>query len=162
MILTIQNTLQQIIDLFLQIDNLIYTQKNIKLSDATIGQHTRHIIELFECLIIQYDQNYVNYEDRKRNKLVENDINIAIEKLIWIQGNIEKPNKDIQMICSFNHTKHQIVSNYFRELIYNLEHCIHHQALIKVALIENPAILVAEDFGVAPSTIRYRQNLCVQ
>lgn len=161
MLQNIQNTLQEVIDLLLQIDNIVYTQKNQTLSDATIGQHTRHIIELFECLLLQYDQNKVNYEDRKREKSIENEKNIAIEKLIWIQNNIEKPDKNIDMVCSFNNRKYTIISNYYRELIYNLEHCIHHQALIKVALINNEKISIDANFGVAPSTIRYR-NLCVQ
>ena len=47
------------------------------------------------------------------------------------------------------------------ELIYNLEHSIHHQALIKVAVLKNSAIQLSENFGVAKSTIEYR-NQCVQ
>lgn len=159
---TIQKTLQEVIDVLLQIDNLIYTQKNYALSDGTIGQHTRHIIELFECLILQYEENKVNYEDRKREKTIENDKNIAIEKLIWIQNNIEKSDKNINMICNFDDKKYIITSNYFRELIYNLEHCIHHQALIKVALINHQQINIDTNFGVAPSTIRHKNQICVQ
>ncbi len=52
-------------------------------------------------------------------------------------------------------------SSYQRELLYNLEHSIHHQALIKVALLEIQHDLVDENFGVAQSTIEYRKK-CVQ
>jgi hypothetical protein len=34
-----------------------------------------------------------------------------------------------------------IDSNYFRELLYNLEHCIHHQALIKVVVLQSSTVL---------------------
>ena len=54
-----------------------------------------------------------------------------------------------------------IETNYNRELLYNLEHCIHHQALIKVALLQSESITVDANFGVARSTIEYR-NQCAQ
>ena len=54
-----------------------------------------------------------------------------------------------------------IDSNYFRELLYNLEHCIHHQALIKVAVLQLEHLQIDADFGVARSTIEYR-NQCAQ
>ena len=55
----------------------------------------------------------------------------------------------------------KIDSNYYRELLYNLEHCIHHQALIKVAVLKNENLKVDANFGVARSTIEYRKQ-CVQ
>jgi RNA-binding protein YhbY len=54
-----------------------------------------------------------------------------------------------------------IDTNYNRELLYNLEHCIHHQALIKVAVLQNDAITIDANFGVARSTIEYRKQ-CAQ
>ncbi len=43
-------------------------------------------------------------------------------------------------------------------MVYNIEHCIHHQALIKVALNEMEANhLINKNFGMAPSTIQYRE-----
>ncbi len=54
-----------------------------------------------------------------------------------------------------------IQTNYFRELLYNLEHCIHHQALIKVAVFQLENIKVTENFGIAPSTIEYKKQ-CAQ
>jgi hypothetical protein len=43
-------------------------------------------------------------------------------------------------------------------MVYNIEHCIHHQALIKVALNEMEANhLINKNFGIAPSTIQYRK-----
>jgi RNA-binding protein YhbY len=55
----------------------------------------------------------------------------------------------------------EIESNYTRELLYNLEHSIHHQALIKVAILQNNSIIIDENFGVAHSTIEYRKK-CAQ
>jgi hypothetical protein len=52
-----------------------------------------------------------------------------------------------------------IDSNYFRELLYNLEHCIHHQALIKVVVLQSSFTVLID--SVASSTIEYR-NRCAQ
>jgi hypothetical protein len=51
----------------------------------------------------------------------------------------------------------QLLSSFHRELAYCLEHSIHHQALIKIGLIELGALhLIDESFGVAPATLKFR------
>ena len=54
-----------------------------------------------------------------------------------------------------------IESNYYRELMYNIEHCIHHQAIIKIALLHLGKTEIVENFGIAKSTIEYRRQ-CAQ
>jgi hypothetical protein len=131
------------------------------LSNATIGQHTRHIIELYQCLIGGYPDGKINYDGRKRNPLYENDIPAAIEVIRDIQKNLEQPDKQVNIFCGTNDNSVCIESNYYREVLYNLEHCIHHQALIKVGLLSIKDIDIADGFGVAPSTLQYRQE-CAQ
>ena len=55
----------------------------------------------------------------------------------------------------------QFHTNYHREIAYNLEHTIHHMALIKVGICELSDIRVPEGFGVATSTMKYRKE-CAQ
>jgi hypothetical protein len=44
-------------------------------------------------------------------------------------------------------------------LAYCLEHTIHHQALIKIGLMElNLIHLIDQHFGVAPATIRFKKT----
>jgi hypothetical protein len=74
---------------------------------------------------------------------------------------LEKENKKIELQQIVDGEEIRVESNYLRELLYNLEHCIHHQALIKVAVLQNPTILLSENFGVAHSTIEYRKQ-CAQ
>jgi len=131
------------------------------LSNATIGQHTRHIIELYQCLLEGYAAGTVNYDNRKRNSLYENDIHAAVNTIKEIQQNLEQPDKAVTIVCSDDDGASDIQSNYYREILYNLEHCIHHQALIKVALLSIKDFAVAAGFGVAPSTLQYRQQ-CAQ
>lgn len=141
-------------------DQVAYTSPCTELSDGTIGQHTRHIIELYQCLIAGYDTGVVNYDARKRNKLYENDKEEAIAVIKQIQDGLAKPDRQLNVICGAEDPV-TISSNYNREVLYNLEHCIHHQALIRVALIAADSVAVSDEFGVAPSTIQYRKQ-CAQ
>jgi hypothetical protein len=131
------------------------------LSNATIGQHSRHIIELYQCLLTGYAEGKINYDDRKRNALYENDTTAAVAAIREIQQNLKQPDKQLKIFCGTDSSSVCIESNYYREVLYNLEHCIHHQALIKVALLTIKNLNIDEGFGVAPSTLQYRQQ-CAQ
>lgn len=154
-------TLEQFKEVLLQLPSDCYSQPCKSLSGATIGQHTRHIIELYQCLLKGYDQNLVSYDKRQRDKQMEIDIDFAIYHLNEIQRLLEKPDKKLIMFYDLNGRTERLESNYFREAMYNLEHAIHHQALIKVGVNQLTDIILPETFGVAPSTIHYRQQ-CVQ
>jgi len=138
-----------------------YTNPCEALSNATIGQHTRHIIELYQCLLSGYPAGNINYDDRKRNVVYENDPAAAVVVIKEIQQNLEQPDKQLNIFCGADDHSVCIESNYYREVLYNLEHCIHHQALIKVALLALPGISITEGFGVAPSTLQFRRQ-CAQ
>ena len=103
----------------------------------------------------------VNYDLRERNKTIQTNTEFAIICIQEIQKNLDKPNKEMELHQIIEGEKISITSNYYRELLYNLEHCIHHQALLKVALLPLKKIKIESDFGVARSTIAYR-NSCVQ
>ena len=158
---SIQKTLQELSHLLSQLTNDDYTCQCHGLSNATIGEHTRHIIELFQCLENQYESGIVNYDSRKRDYAIQTSTETAKSAIEAISANLDKPNKKILLHQIIDGKTIEIESNYHRELLYNLEHCIHHQALIKVAVLENDSITIDENFGVARSTIEYRKQ-CVQ
>ncbi len=161
LISSVKNNLSEIILLLNQLKDEEYTQKHPELSEATIGQHTRHIIELYQSLINSYEIGLVNYDLRKRNKAIENQTSEAIKATEKLLQQVEKSNKKIIIEQGTTSEKLQIESNYNRELLYNLEHSIHHQALIKVALFKLPHININRNFGVARSTIEFRLQ-CAQ
>lgn len=166
MILTqpIQHVFVQLSETLRQLSNEEYTMPSKILGKATIGQHVRHIIELFQCLDKGYAIGLVNYEKRKRDYKIESDKDFAMELLKEIYRGIEKPNKEIVMEAEDYCDNVEIVSipsNYYRELAYNLEHTIHHMALIRVGVNEVSNLSLPEEFGVAYSTMKYRQQ-CAQ
>jgi len=161
LIASINKTLNELLDLLSQISDSDYSCPCRDLSNATIGEHTRHIIEMFQCLENQYENGIVNYDIRKRDYLIQTNTDFARECILQILNQIEKPNKSLQLQQIVDGSTLLIDSNYNRELLYNLEHCIHHQALIKVAVIQSETIKIDENFGVARSTIEYRKQ-CAQ
>lgn len=158
---SIHKTLKELSDLVLQLSDADYCCPCHQLSDATIGEHTRHIIEMFQCLENQYESNIINYDKRQRDFRIQTSTSFAQQCISEVLNQIGKPNKPLQLQQIIDGEELLIDTNYHRELLYNLEHCIHHQALIKVAIIQSNAALVDENFGVARSTIEYRKQ-CAQ
>ena len=160
----IQHVFTQLNDSLRQITNDEYKSPSCVLTNATIGHHVRHILELFVCLEQGYTIGVVNYEKRKRDYRIETDKEFALDLMMDVFNNLGKPNKDLILEAEDYYEAVQTVSvpsNYYRELVYNLEHTIHHMALIRVGINEVSSVQLPEDFGVGYSTIKYRQQ-CAQ
>ncbi len=160
----IQNLFNQLQFAIESLSNKEYVTPIPTLFNASIGQHIRHIIELFIELENGYINGLVNYDNRKRDYTIETDRYVALEKLESILQQIKKANKDLFLVSEFsveNSHKEITATNYYRELVYNIEHTVHHMALIKVGInIMNQTQLPVE-FGVATSTLKHKQQ-CAQ
>lgn len=137
------------------------------LFQSSIGQHIRHSLEFYLCLFKDLEYNIVNYDERKRQIDIETETQKAAEVISEIVDHLENitQNKDIEVKANYTADKEDEIcmqSSLYRELGFCLEHCVHHQALIKTGLKElNRLNLVDQRFGVAPSTLR-NQNQCAQ
>ncbi len=161
---TVKNVFVQLSESLHQLTSEQYIQPSKILFNATIGQHVRHIVELFICLEKGYETGIVNYEKRKRDLVIETDKDFASSLLQKIYTGLDKANK--KLLLEANYDEHstetlEVTTNYYREIIYNLEHTVHHMALIRVGINEIATIEVPEGFGVASSTIKYRKA-CAQ
>lgn len=157
----IKNTLTQLKDVINQLSDHHYVCPIPALSNATVGEHTRHIIELYQTILKGYDNGIINYDKRERNSAIQTVKSQAEFAIDTILNQIEKEDKKLMMEHCVSDVPVIIETNYYREVLYNLEHCIHHQALIKVALLDFNYIQFSETFGVAPSTIEFRKT-CAQ
>jgi hypothetical protein len=147
-----------------QVNETQYNYACIQLSKNTIGQHVRHIIEMFQCLEAGYQSGVIDYEKRERNRKIETDKTLAVSLMLQISQQIHRENRDLDLMTYFDvqeTTCERIQTNYFREVAYNLEHAIHHMALIRVAFHEIGGIFVDDSYGVAASTLKFRKQ-CVQ
>ena len=160
----IENVFIQLTDSLDQLTAAEYSQPSKILFNASIGQHVRHIIELYICLYNGYETGTVNYEKRKRDTRIETDKGLANELMQMICNNIDKPDKELLLDSNYDEQSTDsiiVTTNYYRELLYNLEHTVHHMALIRVGINEVSSITIPEGFGVATSTIKYQKS-CAQ
>lgn len=162
-----QENLNEIKKVLQQLTNEQYQFPSHTLFGATIGQHVRHILEFYQSALEGLKINTINYDNRKRNLLIETKTLYAIEIIDGINANLSQVNRNKLLIlegdfCAEEGEQIKIQSSLFRELAYCLEHSIHHQALIKVGLLELGSLSFIDDtFGLAPATIRYRKQ-CAQ
>jgi hypothetical protein len=146
------------------LDNQDYCRPIKALSDSSIGQHCRHIIEFFQCLLDGADSGIVNYEKRKRNKMIESDRNYALFCLEKI--NYEMLSKDFlkNLLLEIDNDEENqdgefVQTTFGREVSYNIEHTVHHLAIIKIGVnIILPGLDLPENFGVASSTVRFQKK----
>lgn len=159
---SVQIIFQQLEDSLVQLTNEQYCKKIDTLSGATVGQQVRHVVEMFVCLQNGYATGIVNYENRKRDISIESSNEVAINLMRHINTSLFVQNKELILEAGFDENSfelNQIPTNYFREIAYNLEHAIHHMALIKIGINEVSEVTLPEGYGVASSTIKYRQQL---
>jgi hypothetical protein len=160
----VNNVFLQLEQVIIQISDEEYSKPCSTLFKNTIGQHVRHVIELFQCLELGYEDAVVNYEKRKRDTRIETDKTFARSLLTEIHQNLDRPDKPLTLEASYDDlgtSPIRIHTNYFREIAYNLEHTIHHMALIRVGVSEVTSLQLPDTFGVASSTVKYRKE-CAQ
>ena len=160
------SVLKQLHDLLAQLTTDEYTQKLPVLNGSSIGQHVRHTIEFFQCLFEGFSTGIINYDARKRNLLIETNLGYTlqlIEEISFLINNASEGHFPIQLKVNFDDENFEIIeTNFMRELVYMVEHSIHHFALIRVGIQVNfKHITIDSDFGVAYSTIRHKQELSV-
>jgi hypothetical protein len=161
-------TLQSLLRFLDQVDQPTYSKPLDVFNGSSLGGHTRHIIEFYHCLIKNFNKGVINYDLRERDQQIENDPELAAIAVNNIMVELRKINLDekVELHMSYdiqNNVVDTVVSNVKREVVYNLEHTIHHMALIKIGVkAAAPRIELEHEFGVAPSTIKFQQDSCAQ
>lgn len=159
-----QGILQQLTDVVLSLQENDFTKPSLALSGSTIGQHLRHTLEFFICLEQGFEKGVVNYDKRAHDKLIESDKYIALSALQRIANFINQHDSDrtLKLEVGYEPNSDECVTvqtNYYRELTYNIEHAVHHMAIMKIGIREvAPYVTLAPDFGVAVSTLRHQSH----
>jgi hypothetical protein len=158
------NILSQLTDLVKQVDEKDFAKPSVALSNSTVGQHLRHTLEFFLCFEGGYEQGLINYDKRAHDKLIESDKFIALSTLSRISDFIRNlnSNRPLKLEVGYDLAGNDFITietNAVRELVYNIEHAVHHMAIIKIGIREvAPYITLPFDFGIAASTIRYQRE----
>ncbi len=162
------NILAQLTDMVTQLSEQDFIKPLDTLGNSTLGQHLRHTIEFFICLEKGFEAGIINYDKRAHDKLIETDKFIALSVLSKIGEFVSsQPNdKPLKLEAAYDLDKEEFVmieTNYLRELVYNIEHAVHHMAIMKIGIREAaPYVKLAHDFGIAASTIRYQETVAAR
>lgn len=161
--------LMQLAEVIGQLEDATYAQPLDVLSGNTIGKHVRHILEFYELLVgsVPTGQRSVarlNYDRRQRDLRLEVDTDEALRRIGAVDRAVHRLdlNSPLQLDADLSEVAAepvQIPSSFARELLYNVEHAIHHMALIQVAVRATfPEVILPANFGVAYSTIQYQAH----
>lgn len=157
------NILSQLKDLVDQIRESDFIKPAETLSYSTIGQHLRHTLEFFMCFEHGFENGLINYDKRAHDKLIETDKFLALASIGRISDFINHlTDKPLKLEVGYDIDQETFVTidtTATRELVYNIEHAVHHMAIMKIGIKEIASyIKLAPDFGIAASTMRYKEN----
>tara|TARA_B110000858_G_scaffold123333_1_gene140622 strand:- start:10678 stop:11232 length:555 start_codon:yes stop_codon:yes gene_type:complete len=132
---------------------------------SSIGAHIRHILDRFHCFFAGLADTSIDYDARKRDPEIEQNLEAAMFALTSIARRIERLqqlpfcNELITVKESVLPTSPAIgiTSTVERELMGLITHSIHHLAIIAL-LARSFGHQMDSDFGKAPSTIAYERT----
>lgn len=131
------------------------------LNGSTVGMHFRHVLEFF-MLLDERMSTSINYDLRRRDSVLENELEAALSQSAHLRERLESGvfrDTSLTLDWQYEEDKVAIATSLHRELAYNLEHLVHHMALIRIGLqLAKPDLEIPEDFGLANSTRRYRSQ----
>ncbi len=163
---SIHQALNQVINIVNSLQDLTQTKHDYLYNELNIGNHIRHINDHFFALMEGSRIGIIDYNTRNRGSAIETDSNIAIQQvnqiLDWIEVSENSHTKDdlnkaIKIISEIDCIQTQSMefsSNIARELLYLINHTIHHTAHIGL-IAKNNGIEIPLDVGMAPCTMTF-------
>ncbi len=154
--------IRQITDLLYKLDEGTYSRPLPLFNGSTIGQHFRHILDFYGCLSRGVDEGRIDYAQRQRDVMVENEPTYAAGVFDQCLQNIMamEEAKEVDILADFssdfNEERPVVRSTVGRELMYAYDHAVHHLAIIKMGLkVAFPTVETDPSLGVAPSTLKH-------
>ena len=155
----------QIFELLNLLDNQGYAASLDVFHGSSLGQHFRHILDFYKSIIKGNHLGHIDYSDRERSTQVEIDIAYAknaIDHVIKAIKDLDEQ-KPILVKADFSHhvkeDRPMVESSIGRELMFAYDHALHHLAMIMIGIRTSlPGIQINEALGVAPATLKYRND----
>jgi len=137
-----------------------YSKKLDVLSGSSIGAHIRHCIEFVDCMLSGFEKGVICYDSRKHELRLESETKYAIERISYLNAQLGAIESNDDVLLNINYPCSEVscsmTTNVYREIVYNIEHIVHHMALIKVGIRENfKHFSLPQNFGVAQSTVQH-------
>jgi uncharacterized damage-inducible protein DinB len=136
-----------------------YTRTDTELVPSSVGKHVRHVLDFYGCFLSGLPGGHINYGARTRETDIETDPGAAL-------GRIDRVTEELDGIADEGNANRSVAvsgdagsaaSTVGRELDHLAAHTVHHFALI-AAIFRAFRWTIPEDFGKAPSTIRFESG----
>lgn len=159
--------LQQGVTLLQTVTDDLYHNSSYMQYGSGIGPHIRHTLDHYTSFLNGYKSDKIDYDARARNLRLEQERLYAkqqFERTIAafqvLTGDIDHSLKVKVDSGSHDDEENWSRSTLKRELQFLVSHTIHHYAIIAIILRAH-GFEPGEEFGVAPSTLKYRQSQAV-
>jgi len=164
-----EGVLQQGLTLLAQLDEVTYGKFIGSPRRASLGQHYRHVLDHFLCLITGVEVLEIDYDRRARDPRLEKSLEFAratTERLMrefraYDDEVMERPCRVRYSVGYGDSEPISLPSVISREMAFCVGHAVHHYAIIRLLCAELGANL-GHEFGIAPSTLKYRSALMTQ
>lgn len=158
---SLEATFRRLADLARKIPDRNYSSPLPLLSGATIGKQIRHCLEVGEALLKGWETGTISYDRRERNPIYESSKIAAFRRLEELASELQDKTDDKEIKVAHisdpeGGEEELSESSWDRELLYVREHTVHHEAILKVALLYDLGFNdIPENFGFAVSTVRH-------
>lgn len=143
-----------------QLNDEQYQAPQKLLEGNSIGKHVRHIIEFYQCLLEGLPTGELSYDRRQREIRLEEDLHFAQQRIKQVIVRIEEVLENPALLletCFGEEQALQVPTNWARELAYNIEHTVHHLAILRVLVqAQYSDIQLPFGFGIAYSTLQHQ------
>lgn len=152
-----------------QLNDAQYTSVQAPYVTSSIGQHMRHIVDVFFAITCRVDPVTIDYDVRRRGAEIETSRIVAIEELHqvrdWMASFEILPDAinqnhpiNIRTEVALEDTQSvELPTTIARELVFTSSHAVHHFALISI-IAKLQGIELDESFGLAPATATFIRN----
>ena len=157
------SVLEKIDQVLLQLSDEEMARPSDLLFGSSVGQHFRHILEFYECLLAHVREGSFSYDRRHRNLLIETEVTAARASAVRSISLLKELREDRVLAMESELPDTPDMSSQMttlkRELAYLADHGVHHLAMIRIALEQElKHVSFPDHLGVAASTRNFRQR----
>lgn len=155
--------LEEGVRLLERLDDEVYAKASVHSPRGSVGAHLRHCYDFYKSFLNGLESGRIDYNCRQRDSLIETDRHHATREIRQLIADLRKILPIFRIAPILISTEDGsgrdswCSSSLVRELEFLRSHTAHHYSLLAV-LLRFEGIEPGEEFGVAPSTLRYWQG----
>ena len=158
LVVATQDVLLQGLSLLFKLSDRTYCQI-VEARGASIGEHYRHVVQHFECVIRSIRSGEINYEARERNHRLETDVTFAAIATCDVLRAIKKYdiatlNRACAVVSTLTDLAAQplfVETTVRRELAYCIGNALHHYTIVR-QICRQIGVEVPPEFAITRSS----------